>query len=177
MVAFGMGVTWLGYSICLYGYCLTRQYQVGFLQLVQPSDPGLSWPPPLTADQASAQQAQPTVAKQYLAPLVQLVSLVGAAVSTLGSLVGGAAGAAGQAAGALGGAVSSGTAGALGGLGQAAAGAGQAITGTGGGPAKGVGTVPKQPTVSTPPGWTVTTPTAPPASGGWTVTNHGNQGL
>jgi len=36
MVAVAFGLTWLGYSYGLYGYCLVRGYDVKLLELVNP---------------------------------------------------------------------------------------------------------------------------------------------
>jgi hypothetical protein len=106
VVGIGFGVTWLGYSICLYGYCLAKQYDVHFLNLVAPTG-SMAWPPPPQADTVNSQTPQPTVAAQYLAPLTTIAGALASLVGGASSLVGGAVGAAGsvvdQAAGALGG--------------------------------------------------------------------------
>jgi hypothetical protein len=52
MVAVGMLVVWLGYSVQFYGYTLLKGYDVTFGQLVSPTHPygsgrGQNWPPPL----------------------------------------------------------------------------------------------------------------------------------
>jgi hypothetical protein len=91
VVAIGMGVSWFGYAVALYGYCLAKQYKVGFLQLVAPTT-DLSWPPPLQDDVVNNQEPQPTVAEQYLAPLTLVATALASLVGTLGSAVGGAAG-------------------------------------------------------------------------------------
>jgi len=45
--AIGMGVTWFGYSVALWGYCLLRGYPVKFTDLINPVHPyNGAWPPP-----------------------------------------------------------------------------------------------------------------------------------
>lgn len=51
MVAVGMLVVWLGYSVQFYGYTLLKGYDVTFGQLASPTHPygsgrGQKWPPP-----------------------------------------------------------------------------------------------------------------------------------
>ena len=87
MVAIGMGVAWFGYAVGLYGYCLAKQYQVGFLDLVSPTGQ-ISWPPPLQPDTVNSQTPQPTVAEQYLAPLTYIASALASLVGGLGGAVG-----------------------------------------------------------------------------------------
>jgi hypothetical protein len=94
MVAIGMGVSWLGYSVALYGYCLAKQYKVGFLQLVAPTT-DLSWPPPMQDDVVNNQTPQPTVMQQYLAPLTLIATSIADLIGGLGSAAGGVAGAVG----------------------------------------------------------------------------------
>lgn len=36
MIALAFGLTWIGYSYGLYGYCLIRGYDVRFVDLVNP---------------------------------------------------------------------------------------------------------------------------------------------
>ena len=50
MVAIGMLLIWGGYSLSLWGWCLIRDYDVTFGQLVSPTHPymtgkGDTWPP------------------------------------------------------------------------------------------------------------------------------------
>ena len=48
MPAIGIGVTWLGWAVSLYGYCLVRGYNVKFTDLINPLHPWPGpWPPPL----------------------------------------------------------------------------------------------------------------------------------
>jgi hypothetical protein len=45
--AIGIGVTWLGYSLTLWGYCLIKGYNVRFTELANPVRPySGAWPPP-----------------------------------------------------------------------------------------------------------------------------------
>lgn len=47
MPAVGMGITWFGYSVALWGYCLVKGYNVTLASLVNPVKPYAStWPPP-----------------------------------------------------------------------------------------------------------------------------------
>lgn len=49
MGAFGIGITWFGYSVTLWGYCLVRGYPVKFTDLINPVHPYAgAWPPPGT---------------------------------------------------------------------------------------------------------------------------------
>ena len=49
MPAIGIGVTWLGWAVSLYGYCLVRGYNVKFTDLINPLHPWPGpWPPPQT---------------------------------------------------------------------------------------------------------------------------------
>jgi hypothetical protein len=46
MVAAGMGLLWAGYAISLFGWCLLRDYDITFGQLVSPIHPYAgAWPP------------------------------------------------------------------------------------------------------------------------------------
>jgi hypothetical protein len=46
MVAAGMGLLWAGYALGLFGWCLLRDYDVTFGQLVSPVHPYAgAWPP------------------------------------------------------------------------------------------------------------------------------------
>lgn len=52
VVAVGMLVVWLGYTVEFYGYTLLKGYDVTFGQLASPAHPygsgrGQNWPPPL----------------------------------------------------------------------------------------------------------------------------------
>ena len=52
MLAVGMLITWAGYSLTLWGWCLIRGYDVTLGQLMSPAHPYGSgkdqpWPPPL----------------------------------------------------------------------------------------------------------------------------------
>lgn len=47
MVAIGMGLIWGGYALSLFGWCLFRDYNLTFGQLVSPFHPYTgTWPPP-----------------------------------------------------------------------------------------------------------------------------------
>ena len=94
MVGIGFGVTWFGYAVCLYGYCLSKQYDVTFGQLIYPTGQ-TSWPPPLTADAVNAQTPQPTVMDQYVPGLTLISSALASLVGVAASFLGGAAGAVG----------------------------------------------------------------------------------
>jgi hypothetical protein len=42
-----MGITWFGYSVALWGYCLIKGYNVTLAKLVNPVHPfAATWPPP-----------------------------------------------------------------------------------------------------------------------------------
>lgn len=101
MIAIGFGLAWFGYSVALYGYCLVKQYDVSYLDLIKPGGPGVPWPPPENPDAASAQQPQPIVDEQYLAPLTMLAGAVAAIATFLGGLLTDPGGAAGGAVGAV----------------------------------------------------------------------------
>lgn len=46
MVAAGMGLLWAGYAVSLWGWCLLRDYDLTFGQLVSPTHPYAGkWPP------------------------------------------------------------------------------------------------------------------------------------
>jgi hypothetical protein len=52
MLPVGMLLTWAGYSVGLWGWCLIRGYNVTLGQLMSPAHPygsakGQAWPPPL----------------------------------------------------------------------------------------------------------------------------------
>jgi hypothetical protein len=52
MLPVGMLLTWAGYSVSLWGWCLIRGYNVTLGQLMSPAHPygsgkGEAWPPPL----------------------------------------------------------------------------------------------------------------------------------
>jgi hypothetical protein len=52
MLPVGMLLTWAGYSVSLWGWCLIRGYNVTLGQLMSPTHPygsgkGQAWPPPL----------------------------------------------------------------------------------------------------------------------------------
>jgi hypothetical protein len=52
MLPVGMLLTWAGYSVGLWGWCLIRGYNVTLGQLMSPTHPygsgkGQAWPPPL----------------------------------------------------------------------------------------------------------------------------------
>ena len=52
MLAVGMLLTWAGYSVTLWGWCLIRGYDVTLGQLMSPTHPygsgkGQAWPPPV----------------------------------------------------------------------------------------------------------------------------------
>ena len=54
MLPVGMLLTWAGYSVALWGWCLLRGYDVTLGQLMSPTHPygsgkGQAWPPPLMA--------------------------------------------------------------------------------------------------------------------------------
>lgn len=46
MVAVGMGMTWFGYSLVMYGYCLVRGYDVSFRDCFRTQWPGATTQPP-----------------------------------------------------------------------------------------------------------------------------------
>jgi hypothetical protein len=52
MLPLGFGITWLGYSLGLYGWCLIKGYNVTFRQLVNPVTIYTTWPPPAINDPA-----------------------------------------------------------------------------------------------------------------------------
>jgi len=102
MVALAMGITWFGYAAGLYGYCLTKQYDVQFTQLIYPTGQ-MSWPPGKVANGVDSQTPQPTITEQYVPGLDAIPAALGSIASALGALIGGAADAAGSVAGAVGG--------------------------------------------------------------------------
>jgi hypothetical protein len=63
MVAVGMALVWAGYSVGLWGWCLIRDYNLTFGQLVSPTHPySGTWPPaPIPSSQIwpGATTAQP----------------------------------------------------------------------------------------------------------------------
>lgn len=78
MVAVGMLLIWGGYSAGLWGWCLIRDYDVTFGQLVSPSHPysGAWPPPPVPAGQtwpggASAAQQQAAAGSAAAKPAAQ----------------------------------------------------------------------------------------------------------
>jgi hypothetical protein len=68
MPAIGFGLTWLGYALTSWGYCLVRGYNVKFTDWINPVHPySGAWPPPqnipagdLLPGQQVAQQAAAT---------------------------------------------------------------------------------------------------------------------
>jgi hypothetical protein len=49
--ALGMGISWFGWSLGLWGYCLIRGYNVKFTDLINPLHAySGGWPPPLIDD-------------------------------------------------------------------------------------------------------------------------------
>jgi hypothetical protein len=85
MPAIGIGITWFGYSVALWGYCLLRGYDVKFTDLVNPLHPWAGkWPPPtnIPADQilpgqvsgGVAQSGGPTSAPQVTGVASQSVT-------------------------------------------------------------------------------------------------------
>ena len=50
MIAIGMGIAWLGYSVSLWGWCLLKGYDVTLGQIMSPAHPygsgkSQTWPP------------------------------------------------------------------------------------------------------------------------------------
>jgi hypothetical protein len=47
--AFGIGLTWFGYALTSWGYCMLRGYNVKFTDWINPLHPWAgTWPPPKT---------------------------------------------------------------------------------------------------------------------------------